>query len=151
MGGLGSGNLFWNPNAGKGRRERVEDTPYIDAGAVMRGATVEVPPTERVLSLSWTNPYTGRTETADLAVAPQACRFSGWRWWFFCPVCGKRRARLYIPRDALRPACRECHGLAYRSSQQAHRDDRDARMVAKLTGCGLDLARAVVRTYPPER
>jgi hypothetical protein len=41
-------------------------------------------------------------------------RFGGVRWWFLCPDCSRRCAKLYLPprRDF---ACRHCHDLTYRS------------------------------------
>jgi hypothetical protein len=41
----------------------------------------------------------------------------GWRWWFLCPVCERRRAALYLPRADSGFACRSCHGLTYRSQR----------------------------------
>lgn len=41
--------------------------------------------------------------------------FGGVRWWWLCPVCGRRVADLYI---AERAACRHCHRLTYGSIQE---------------------------------
>jgi hypothetical protein len=51
----------------------------------------------------------------------------GERRWFACPGCARRVATLYrpVPGDVWR--CRACHGLTYRSAQQAHRAEREAR------------------------
>lgn len=46
--------------------------------------------------------------------------YGGVRNWFLCPRCGRRCGVLYGP-DLF--ACRLCHGLAYESSQTAHRMD----------------------------
>lgn len=40
--------------------------------------------------------------------------FGGVRWWFACPKCGRRCAKLYLP-DLSGFACRICHNLTYRS------------------------------------
>lgn len=48
----------------------------------------------------------------------------GLRWWVWCPGCLTRRRILYYPAGGPRFACRLCHGLTYRSSQEAHRFDR---------------------------
>lgn len=48
--------------------------------------------------------------------------FGGRRWWMLCPRCASRVGRLYLERGRFR--CRSCHDLRYRSSQQAHRDER---------------------------
>jgi hypothetical protein len=60
----------------------------------------------------------------------------GLRWWFICPLinngvpCGRRVAKLY--RRGLYFGCRACHGLAYRSSQEAHQAERNERMLGQI-------------------
>lgn len=49
--------------------------------------------------------------------------FTGQRWWFSCPRCGRRCRILYRMPYAARFACRLCLGLRYRS-QQRSRDER---------------------------
>jgi hypothetical protein len=44
--------------------------------------------------------------------------FGGVRWWFSCPHCGSRVAKLYLPPGRSRFACRTCHGLTYRLRQE---------------------------------
>lgn len=44
--------------------------------------------------------------------------FGGVRWWFSCPHCGSRVAKLYLPPGESRFACRTCHGLTYRLRQE---------------------------------
>src|SRR5262245_27197128 len=43
------------------------------------------------------------------------------RWWIECPRCGRRRDALYLPPDATRWACRECHGLIYATQRHGFR------------------------------
>jgi len=43
------------------------------------------------------------------------------RWWIECPRCGERRDALYLPPDATRWACRECHGLIYATQRHGFR------------------------------
>jgi hypothetical protein len=45
---------------------------------------------------------------------PTACRFGGVRWLFRCPRCGRRSAKLYLPRGSVF-LCRTCHALTYES------------------------------------
>lgn len=42
-------------------------------------------------------------------------RLGGVRWWFHCPRCDRRSAKLYVPRGGSFFACRICHNLTYRS------------------------------------
>jgi hypothetical protein len=45
------------------------------------------------------------------------CNYGGERRWLLCPRCFKRVAKLYRPPDEVLFACRQCHGLTYRSTQ----------------------------------
>jgi len=53
--------------------------------------------------------------------------FSGFRWWFSCPVkkkgrpCGRRVGKLYLPPGEHYFGCRLCHNLTYLSCQWNHR------------------------------
>ena len=49
--------------------------------------------------------------------------FGNVRWWFSCPRCRRRVAKLYLPPQPAEPefACRQCHQLTYRSVQQHQR------------------------------
>lgn len=73
--------------------------------------------------------------------------FGGERWWFTCPLivggvaCNRRVGKLHLPPGAKYFGCRTCHGLTYRSSQQAHQAERiwgrlglcyDARTIRRL-------------------
>jgi hypothetical protein len=50
--------------------------------------------------------------------------FGGERRWFACPGCGRRCGVLYQPGPGDAWRCLRCHGLTYRSAQQAHREER---------------------------
>jgi hypothetical protein len=50
--------------------------------------------------------------------------WGGVRYWFSCPVCGRRINTLYLPHYATRFKCRKCHDLTYRSCQESHVYDR---------------------------
>ena len=45
-------------------------------------------------------------------------RYGGVRWWFRCPSCARRCAKLYLPPGAECFACRRCHRLAYQSQRE---------------------------------
>jgi hypothetical protein len=57
-------------------------------------------------------------------------QFGGRRFWFVCPLimrgvpCTRRAAKLYLPPGGRYFACRRCHNLTYRSSQEAHQMER---------------------------
>ena len=46
---------------------------------------------------------------------PTPHRFGGLRWWFACPGCWRRCAKLYLPGQASLFLCRICHDLIYTS------------------------------------
>lgn len=46
-------------------------------------------------------------------------RFGGLRWWFICPLTGRRAAKLHLPNGATRFACRQTYRLAYRSQRES--------------------------------
>lgn len=50
------------------------------------------------------------------ATAPN---YGGLRWWFSCPRCERRSAKLYLPPRQDLFACRTCHRLSYESAQAA--------------------------------
>jgi hypothetical protein len=80
----------------------------------------------------------GQREPLDYPVRLVTTRphLGGVRWWFICPLvqngvpCGRRVAKLY--RRGRYFGCRACHGLAYRSSQEAHQAERNRRMLGKI-------------------
>ncbi len=47
--------------------------------------------------------------------------FGGCRYFFLCPVCGRRMRTLHFKGDKI--ACRLCHNLTYRSCQEGHEFD----------------------------
>jgi hypothetical protein len=49
----------------------------------------------------------------QVSILWRASRFGGYRAYFLCPGCGAGAMILYAARSFL--ACRNCHGLAYRS------------------------------------
>ncbi len=65
--------------------------------------------------------------------------FGGCRWWFTCPLitrgvpCGRRVGKLYSPPRSRYFGCRICHGLTYRSSQEAHQEER---LTGSIEGLG---------------
>jgi hypothetical protein len=71
------------------------------------------------------------TFTVRLTTTPQ--HLGGYRLWFLCPQCGKRKAKLYVRLYQFPPvACRTCHGLTY-YSQSLSRPDRWDLRAKRLT------------------
>ncbi|MBI2826540.1 MAG: hypothetical protein HYX69_17855 [Planctomycetia bacterium] len=73
-----------------------------------------------------------------------ATNFNGERWWFTCPLivggfpCNRRVGKVYLPPGARYFGCRTCHGLTYRSCQEAHQAER---LLGTLgSGLGFDPA-----------
>jgi hypothetical protein len=69
-----------------------------------------------------------------IALATIAVHRGGIRWAWRCPLvrdgvaCTQRVERVYLPPGRTYFACRRCHDLVYRSSQEGHRYDQLAHM-----------------------
>jgi hypothetical protein len=106
MGGFGSG---WHDRR-EDARPRVEET-------------CSVAPRDVAWQLHLDPRETGQTvhvvllEDTDQSIVIEAvpARFGGFRWWWRCPACFKRRGSLYHRQR--RWACRVCHQLSYTSQQ----------------------------------
>ena len=65
-------------------------------------------------------------------------QFGGERWWFTCPLiaggvaCNRRAGKLHLPPGARYFDCRKCHGLTYRSCQEAHQTERLFGRIARM-------------------
>ena len=90
----------------KQRRIVVEDCETLDSGAPIREL-------RSALALQAAEPSFGSTP----------CNFGGERSWLLCPACSRHVVKLYRPSPYHIYACRKCHNLTYRSSQQ-----HDARL-----------------------
>jgi len=83
-------------------------------------------------------PYAGEPESLDYPVRLVTTRphLGGLRWWFICPLvvndrhCRRRVAKLYGNGKYF--GCRTCKGLVYRSSQEAHQNERVEAMLQKM-------------------
>ncbi len=107
------GYLHWKRN-----RDLVFRVKYTLYGQDRRGIQLEY-------GADMNRPF-----TTWIGMSSTQTGFNGLRWWFNCPVfhnsrtCGRRVWKLYLPRSDSVFGCRQCHDLRYRSSQQAHRDER---------------------------
>jgi hypothetical protein len=54
-----------------------------------------------------------------ITLQASALRFGGRRWWFDCPKCERRCAKLYLPPHRDEFACRICYNLQYRSERES--------------------------------
>lgn len=92
---------------------------YATGHACDVALTISTGPTSGTLRLAYgfrSDP--DHPEAYDLALETTRPYFGGLRWWIVCPRCGRRCDKLYLPPGARRFACRVCHDLAYRSSQE---------------------------------
>jgi len=127
MGGSGSGR--WD---GHRKRRTVESCCCL---AVMSGGNVS----GTMPSGHWEGSFEKRDGLAFLVLRGEK---DGWRaeesievlfWyprlggkslWLLCPGCGRKCRKVYAPPGVAKYRCRRCWGLAYTSSQEAHRWDR---------------------------
>ncbi len=85
----------------------------------------------------------GRVE--DIRLNHTVPGYGGRRAWFYCPMCGGRRAKLYF---VGRFACRECAGFRYGSKSETRRTRlaRKAQKIRDKVG-GSD---GLVGPFPPK-
>lgn len=76
----------------------------------------------QALELAYDVTVDGRCEPVEMEVPleVQAAGFGGRRFWFRCPRCHDRRARIYLPPGTTQFACRasSCHDLTHKSVQE---------------------------------
>jgi len=71
-------------------------------------------------------------------------QFGGVRYWFNCPSCWRRCAKLYLPPGGLYFRCRLCYNLTYESCNESGKFDRLFLMLAAQTGGSIwDVKRAL--------
>jgi hypothetical protein len=71
-------------------------------------------------------------------------QFGGVRYWFNCPSCWRRCAKLYLPPGGLYFRCRLCYHLTYESCKESRKYDRLFSMLAAETGGSIsDVKRAL--------
>jgi len=78
------------------------------------------------------------------------CNFGGVRWWWLCPITGRRVAKLYLPPGATVFAARKAYRLPYRSQRESGIDRthaRQARLSEKL-GAKYDFYEGYVPDRP---
>ena len=156
MGGWNSGRRGGSPT--------VESSLELDIARLIRPGSFR--PGLRVAgTLTWSNSRTGEKTAAigyeaclisqsaasarltyrtndkpmDYRVRIEAtpCNFGGSRWWWICPLSGRRASKLYLPNGATVFAARESYRLAYRSQREGPMDRThawQARIHRKLGG-----------------
>ncbi len=134
MGGFGSGNPNLNANR-RPRRLNTSEVPRIGIPHLWK----QLPAASEREVVTFTMPLTlrnGQEIRQQFRVVSVPTNFGDGRrrWILCCPVCERHVAHLYIRLDKLSDhlACRHCQTLAYRSSQQAHFEERLYRSIAKL-------------------
>lgn len=74
----------------------------------------------------------------EIVLTPTPQPRGGARYWFLCPRCGRRSAKLYKPPRVKPFACRLCYGLTYESCNESNAFDGLFRSIAAGIGPGLD-------------
>jgi hypothetical protein len=59
----------------------------------------------------------GAPEDYRVELVSTPCHYGGRRWWFICPVSGRRVAKLHLPPGGTLFAARRAYGLAYHSQR----------------------------------
>lgn len=95
--------------------------------------------------LCWSTARATGDTLVQLVAIP--CRVIGLRWHWVCPQTGRRTLRLYLPPGAP-PACRQAHGIRYRS--EFRRPEERAAIQARKLRARLGEVPAVLGTRLPD-
>lgn len=114
---IATGILTWNK---AGTSERVGSVGY----------SVERQDGALYVELDYTVTYQGKREECNERVQVVWTRpnYGGYRFWWICPVCERRKGVLYRPNRGKYFACRTCYGLTYDSTRRDRVDDLAARI-----------------------
>ena len=169
MGGPGSGNWHrWNIGP------TVEDCLTLDINRLVKDGLIG--PDSRAGSLNWTRTgrqvasvgyrvdsfgpadttfrlsyivgQGGNKRPVKEAIRLQTTwpYFGGARWWFTCPNCVRRVAKLHSPPGGDLFLCRTCYGLTYRSQREA----AISRLISKAQKIRLRLGGSanLIQSFP---
>lgn len=98
-----------------GHANRPEVTDFAKLDASMIGKRFGVDGDTASARASYIAPD-GKSVDATLSLIATPCRFGGRRWWWQCPVCGRRAAFLYAAPAGV--ACRICLHAGYPSQNE---------------------------------
>ena len=110
---------------------------------------IEVPPDHGYLRLQHPPRAESSTEHMDYTVGLVSTEvgFGGRRWWFLCPVSGRRCAVLYLPRGAYQFGSAKGYRLAYGVTRLATHD----RLWHRMTKVAHRLGQEPDPEIPPRR
>ena len=164
MGGYGSG---WN----RPKKATVEDALTLSITRLMRDGVI-VPGEARTRARGWringqmielfvcdsdaidpqnaslrlTSFGPGPSESQCIRLTTTRPHWGGLRWWFICPLTGRRATKLHLPPGSRLFAHRDAHGLTYRSFQESGRfRSRLYRNIAARLGLSEPELRAALR------
>lgn len=88
-----------------------------------------------------TTAWAGEKRNIDYLVPLEktSCHFGGYRYWFICPIsvdgryCGRRVGKLFLAPGSSYFACRHCHDLTYRSSQESNKAVNELKKLDTMT------------------
>ncbi len=156
MGGSGSGR--WG---GHCKRRTVESCQLVEVrpggrivGRFNEGAWRLSPMNEGdQLFLTLERNLNGRKVLQAIEVMPWSPPLGGRAFWLSCPLCRRNFRKLFAPPGQFDFRCRQCWGLAYQSSQEAHLWDRGfaLALLAPILSTGIkpsDVERAMRRSRP---
>ncbi len=84
----------------------VEDCQRLELKVYLREAKVKLK--EALLTAEMT------AQGIPVGLAASRTGFGGIRYWFVCPICGKRAGVLFVHPASHTVGCRKCLGLEYR-------------------------------------
>ena len=77
---------------------------------------------EAYLRVHYTLTDSGKAMDYNIPLIATKAHFGGVRFWFKCPVTGRRASKLFLPSGATFFACRQAYRLKYASQSQSYED-----------------------------
>jgi len=149
MGGAGSGNF-------RGAKRTVQDCHTLACSWLLKNHffDVDVKLKKERSTLSWSDNGNGfyythldlqRTSLIEMRLflytsgqlvylIATPMHFGGLRWWFKCPQCFRRCAKLHLDEDRNKFYCRKCLDLTYKSCLESHTFDSVFSEIAPRMG-----------------
>lgn len=77
---------------------------------------------EAYLRVHYTLTDSGKAMDYNIPLLATKAHFGGVRFWFKCPLTGRKASKLYLPYGATIFACRQAYRLKYASQSQSYKD-----------------------------
>lgn len=114
-------------------------------GEVIASLNYEYQPNKLILSYE----SKGKNYSYSVPISTTPCNYGGVRYWFNCPQCTKRVAKLYLKHSMF--YCRSCHALNYATQQDTKLDSTRLVMYRLRNKLGWEYDSVLMPIYKQHR